>query len=638
MGSFKTNPWSLEELLKDSERGVMKLPDFQRGWVWDEDRIKSLIASVSMAFPIGALMRLETGGEVQFKERAVEGSPKEAKDTRANYLLLDGQQRITSLYQSCMRKGAVNTVLASRSKRVYRYFYIDIRRSLDSYFNREDAIIGVPDDRVIRTNFGRTVELDLSSKDKEFKEQMFPLNCALDSDAIFDWLFGFDSYWKGRDDGQGKLSLFREFQNTVLKNFTSYNIPVITLDRETTKEAVCLVFEKVNTGGKPLDTFELITATYAAQDYNLREDWFGVESEIGRRDRLARFGHTVDQQHGTLGKVGSTDFLQANSLVHTKIRRKDAQAEGKGGRDLPPISATRQSLLTLPLEAYKRYADDVEQGFKDAAKFLHKLSIFRVFDLPYQSQLIPLAAILAELGSRSEHATIHQQLTEWYWNGVFGELYGSATESRFARDVAGVPNWVFGGPQPSTIADSVFRVDRLEALKSRVSAAYKGVNALLMSCGACDFRSGQTYSDTVFFNEGVDIHHIFPRAWCRTNRVDPSKCESIINKTPLSWRTNRILGGDAPSIYLGRLERGSNDAPPIPSSTIDSNLKTHLIDPALLRADDFDGFFEQRKSALVKLIESVTKKTAFDGHATNEPEQDVSDLELEEVINSGRDV
>ena len=53
MGSFKTNPWSLEELLKDSERGVMKLPDFQRGWVWDEDRIKSLIASVSLAFPIG---------------------------------------------------------------------------------------------------------------------------------------------------------------------------------------------------------------------------------------------------------------------------------------------------------------------------------------------------------------------------------------------------------------------------------------------------------------------------------------------------------------------------------------------------------------------------------------------------------
>ena len=84
MGSFKTNPWSLEDLLKDSERGVMKLPDFQRGWVWDEDRIKSLIASVSMAFPIGALMRLETGGEVQFKERLVEGAPKTPRTRKLN--------------------------------------------------------------------------------------------------------------------------------------------------------------------------------------------------------------------------------------------------------------------------------------------------------------------------------------------------------------------------------------------------------------------------------------------------------------------------------------------------------------------------------------------------------------------------
>lgn len=634
MGSFKTNPWTLEDLLKDSERGVMKLPDFQRGWVWDEDRIKSLIASVSMAFPIGALMRLETGGEVQFKERLVEGAPKDAENTQAQYLLLDGQQRITSLYQSCMRQDVVNTVLTSRSKKVGRYFYIDINKSLDTYFAREDAIIGVPEDRVIRTNFGRDIDLDLSSSKKEYEKQMFPLNSILNSDATYFWRYGFERYWEGREDGKDMQLLFHRFYTTVLNNFTSYDIPVITLDRDTTKEAVCLVFEKVNTGGKPLDTFELITATYAAQNYNLREDWFGVDSEIGRRDRLARFGHTADQQHGTLANVGSTDFLQANSLIHTKTRRKDAESEGKRGRDLPPISAARQSLLVLPLDAYKQHADDVEQGFKNAAKFLRELSIFRVFDLPYQSQLVPLAGILAELGSQWENATVHDKLAEWYWNGVFGELYGSATESRFARDVAEVPNWIYGGQLPATIADSVFRVDRLEALKSRVSAAYKGVNALLMSHGARDFRSGQAYSDIVFFNEGVDIHHIFPLAWCRRkeNGIEAAQYDSIINKAPLSWRTNRILGGSAPSKYLRRLEQGSRDSPPISCSTIDENLATHLIDPVSLRGDDFQAFYQHRKAALVKLIENVTSKSAFVGHETNEPEQEVSDLELEEAI------
>jgi hypothetical protein len=60
-----------------------------------------------------------------------------------------------------------------------------------------------------------------------------------------------------------------------LENFKYYQVPVIALDRSTTKEAVCVVFEKVNTGGKALDAFELVTAMYAAEGHELRKDWFG---------------------------------------------------------------------------------------------------------------------------------------------------------------------------------------------------------------------------------------------------------------------------------------------------------------------------------------------------------------------------
>src|SRR5262245_33834927 len=93
--TFKTNPYGLYDLLKDCHAGTLQLPDFQRSWVWDEDRIKSLIASVSRAFPIGALMALETGGPVNFKPRPVEGAPPEAKAAQPTSLLLDGQQRMT---------------------------------------------------------------------------------------------------------------------------------------------------------------------------------------------------------------------------------------------------------------------------------------------------------------------------------------------------------------------------------------------------------------------------------------------------------------------------------------------------------------------------------------------------------------
>src|SRR3954452_23760856 len=95
--TFQTNPIDLDKLLEDCHRGTLQLPDFQRSWVWDEDRIKSLIASVSRAFPVGALLSLQSGGPLNFKPRPVEGAPPEAKQAAPQSLLLDGQQRITSL-------------------------------------------------------------------------------------------------------------------------------------------------------------------------------------------------------------------------------------------------------------------------------------------------------------------------------------------------------------------------------------------------------------------------------------------------------------------------------------------------------------------------------------------------------------
>jgi hypothetical protein len=87
-------------------------------------------------------------------------------------------------------------------------------------------------------------------------------------------------------------------------------------------------------------------------------------------------------------------------------------------------------------------------------------------------------------------------------------------------------------------------------MRSRLSAAYKGIHALLMHEGAKDFRTGQTFDQTVFFDEDVDIHHIFPQDWCGRQSIEPKVYDSIINKTPLSYRTNRRIGGVAPS---GRL-------------------------------------------------------------------------------------
>ncbi|MEN6295354.1 MAG: DUF262 domain-containing protein [Chloroherpetonaceae bacterium] len=74
MESFDSTKKNLYEILKDTDKGKIQLPDFQRGWVWDDNRIKGIIASVVKSFPIGAIMLLETGNDnIRFKTKLVEG-------------------------------------------------------------------------------------------------------------------------------------------------------------------------------------------------------------------------------------------------------------------------------------------------------------------------------------------------------------------------------------------------------------------------------------------------------------------------------------------------------------------------------------------------------------------------------------
>ena len=628
--TFQTNPIDLDKLLGDCHRGVLQLPDFQRSWVWDEDRIKSLIASISRSFPIGALMTLDSGGEINFKPRPVEGASPEAKQITPQSLLLDGQQRLTSLYQVTLRGKVVETV-TPKKKKVKRWFYIDIRKALDASLDREEAIVGVPEDRIVRMNFAREVVLDLSSADAEYSALMYPVSQVFDWDK---WQDGFDKYWRG-DEKENVREQFRIFKRQILENFKYYRVPVIALDKSTSKEAVCVVFEKVNTGGKALDAFELVTAMYAADGHELRKDWYGDDKVVGRHRRFKETFRPGSENTGIIADVSNTDFLQAVSLFYTREKRRAAEAAGKTGKELPAVSGNRQALLNLPLEAYKRYEATVEQGFVQAAKFLHTLHIYRISDLPYQSQIVPLAAILADIGTAAEHEANRAKLIRWYWNGVFGELYGSTVDSRIARDFLEVPAWLNGGIEPTTVSETLFRPDRLKTMRMRLSAAYKGVNALLMKEGAKDFRSGQNFDHTIFFGENVDIHHIFPQDWCKKQKIKPLVFDSIINKTPLSYRTNRIIGGVAPSEYLIKLETGDGKAPPIALANLDIYLKSHLIDPALLHSDDFHAFMADRQKRLLALIEQAMGKSAYSGEIKEEGEDGEDDedtLEAELTI------
>jgi hypothetical protein len=574
--SFRTAEPALKDVLDGIAAGQIQLPDFQRGWVWDDNHIRSLIASLSLSYPIGAVMFLEAGG-VPFKPRLFAGVHLQPPP-KPKTLVLDGQQRLTSMYLS-LRSGQPVPTRTEKGVNIRRFYFMDMARCLDPEADREEAVISVPETLQLTSDFGRKVDLDVSTADLQYAQRLFPVALLFDIQAFMTWESGFSAHHQFAAEA---MQFMQKFRNEVWLRFQQFKVPAIELTQDTPREAVCQVFEKVNTGGVTLTVFELMTATFAADEFNLREDW-----DV-RQERLTA-------KHDVLEAVDGTSFLTAVTLL-ASYRRHLVQKTA--------VSCKRADVLKLGLTDFKALEAELESGFKRAAELLAEEKIFDVRSLPYATQLIPLAAICAHLGDRATLHGIKQNLLRWYWSGVLGELYGGANETRFAMDLQDVVAWVDGGAEPRTVRDANFVPTRLLSLQSRLAAAYKGLAALLMKHGGRDFISGTPIDLNTYFNNAIDIHHIFPRAWCEKQKLPKDKWNSVINKAPLAAGTNRFISGDAPSVYLGRIQKAKQ----VPLDRLDEFLTSHVIPVPALRADDFDAFIRLRACELLDIIEAATGK------------------------------
>ena len=583
MESFDSTKRNLYEILKDVNSGKIQLPDFQRGWVWDDDRIKGIIASVAKSFPIGAVMLLETGNEnIRFKTKPVEGVVG-LNGTKPEMLILDGQQRITSLYQAIITNRVVNT-RNSKGYEIKRWYYIDMVKALDTDSDLEEAIFSINENKIITENIGRDIILDLSTEENEFKNLMYPVSMVNNYD---EWRTKFIEYW---DYDRDKIKFWNEFEKKIIKGFNGYNLPVIVMKKENTKEAVCQVFEKVNTGGVSLTVFELLTASFASDEFDLKANWEDIKNKF--------------KPYKILNNTSNTDIIQAITLYSTFNKRLAAITSGLT-ENIPSVSAKRKEMLNLTLSEYLKYRDEIVEGFIKSSKILVENHIFNSRDLPYSTQLVPMAAILAKLGDKIDNVGNKNKLMRWFWCGVFGELYGSANETRYALDMIQVTDWIENNAEePKTIYDANFSPSRLNTLRTRNSAAYKGVYALMMDENTKDWLSATKIDFSTYFSESIDIHHIFPVAWCEKNNIPRNDFDCIINKTPLSGRTNRIVSGDAPSKYLERLKKRAG----VSDSEFNDILRSHVVSPDYMYKDDFYGFFNNRKEQILQRIEKAIGK------------------------------
>jgi len=580
ISTFDITKYPLLDILKDIKTGRIQLPDFQRDWVWDDFQVRRVLASVSLAYPIGAVMMLQQGNhQVQFKPRLVD-SITLPEPQPPNLLILDGQQRLTTLFMVLLSGQPVVIKDQKSQKLIKKWYYLDIEKCLDPNSDRREAILAFPESKRLHTPNG---VIDVSTPCREYLVGLFPL-----SNVFFfsEWRSKYSKFWAYDTE---KLKLLDTLELEVLKKFEHYQMPVIQLRDSLPKEAVCQVFEDTNTSGCDLNFFDLMTASYCADNFSLRDDWKRREVRL--------------KSLKVLRSLRNTDFIQAISLVASYARRQKALLANVNCEKLPAISCRRLEALKLSPEEYLTWADPVMRGFEEAARFLHAQKIFDATDIAYPIQLVALTAILTLLGKQGESEQIRSRLRYWLWSGMFGEVYTRGHEVRAGHDVLEVPLWLSGGLQPTTISSADFSVQRLLGVRKRYGAVYQGLSALLRLQGAIDWSTGEEINDVLYFEQRVESHHIFPVSWCRKQGIDPKYYNCIVNRTGLSASTNKKIGSKSPSVYLKQFEKQG-----ISPNKLDEMLRSHAIDPMMLRRDDFEGFFAARTRALMELISNAMGK------------------------------
>ena len=578
----QSNDKDLSELLRKVHNGTWQLPEFQRSWVWDDTRVVKLLESLLSGYPMGAIMNLEHGNN-NFKYRLFTGVDDKYASVTPEGLILDGQQRLTTLYQALFSQKPVKTCMpTNRDKEIERYYYIDMREIVKDDADVLSCIWSVPKEKQIKEDIGRTIKKDLSDREKEFAEFFYPVNILYDPVKVGDWMTHYNLYHKF---DPAAIELYTKFLQKIITPAQSYKIPVIQLTKDTSKEAVCQIFENVNTGGVPLTVFELVTAIYASDGFNLREDWEKIQGE---------FKHL---KVNLLRKMEPHYFLMAMSLL---VSYQKNLASGSA------VTCKKRDILRMSLQDYKANRNALVDGFKLANNFVVHLGIYATRDLPYETQLIPLAAIFAfdeTHGKLLNLPNAKDKLAHWFWCGVFGELYGGANETRFATDIAGVHAWLNGGNEPDTVQRSSFNAIRLLSLTTRNSAAYKGVMALILKESPLDFMTGQNMDVASYLDEKTDIHHIYPEIQCRNAGYPENKWNSVINKTPIYASTNRSIGGRLPSEYTKTMgNKGLSE------QQINAVLESHMVNPTMLRSDDFIPYVTDRATRILDRIERAMGK------------------------------
>lgn len=538
---FETDKKPLTFLLDQIENRYLALPDFQRSFVWDPGATRELVVSIIRSFPAGTLLQMQGGGKV-FAPRAFEEAP--ALNGEPTHLILDGQQRMTSLYQAFSGTGT-------------HRFFLNIQELLD-----DESI-----DEAVEVYAAKRAQR-WAAIQQQADDMMLPLSQVR---SFSDWR---DEVLEIREERGEEVKKLKKQLNEIEKEFIDpiklYNFPVTTLSASTPVEAVCTIFETLNRTGVKLSVFELITARAFAHEVRLRDMW-----------DEARDLHPVLIDFD----VNPYYVLQ---IIAMNVKR----------------SPQRFVVLGLDIPDIVDHWDDAIEGLAQSLILLRdQCGVLTGKWVPYETMLITMASAWRSILAATGPAVggMRAKTERWFWCSAFAQTYENAGNTVTERDVPRLMQWLEDGPEPEVVASFRFDSNRWNEVTVRQRALYRASIALLMRNSPRDFYNAIPLSKPIIDGQAVDDHHVFPRSYLKTMGKGKA-VDSVLNHTLIDRITNIRIGGRAPSAYLAEMEAELKDD--LAAILLSHRLPAEKDEP--LWQDRFEDFLEWRMRELESELARVS--------------------------------
>lgn len=340
----------ISTLISGINNGEIKIPKFQRTFVWKDDQALNLLDSIANNYPVGSLLLWRTKERLLAERNIGEFSLPSTDDMEPTDYVLDGQQRLTVIY-SCL--GAKETDAG---------FAVAYDLENEKFLRLADPV----------------------------RLHQFPLRKIFNTTQLLNFRAAVQTATKG--------AVYQERLDALIGAFSDYRLPVVTL-KDLSVEEVCPIFERINSSGTRLSTYDLMVAATWNKDFDLNDE----VDEI--RDALNPKG---------FGDIDRETVLKCLSAVHLgTIKEQSLMTLRRLSKDemRQLISTTKDSLL--------RTVDLLSTEFK----------IYNWEFLSYEAIAVIICYIYAKIHHLAPDQVVRAR--QWFWRSAFGERYKVGAKDLF---------------------------------------------------------------------------------------------------------------------------------------------------------------------------------------------------------------